>query len=59
MAKKEEKYEVLIEVSASQIKKMKEMADTILKNQGIEPEIYWYERYYEFVMNNVTQLQKP
>jgi hypothetical protein len=56
MAKKEEKFEILMEVSASQMKKTKEMADKILKNKGIEPSSYWYEKYHELVMENLEYL---
>lgn len=54
--KKEEKIEILMEVTSTQMKKTKEMADTILKNQGIEPTAYWYEKYHELVMNNLEYL---
>lgn len=56
--KKEKNIEILMEVSPTQMKKTKEMADTILKNKGIEPTAYWYEKYHELVMENLEYLYK-
>ena len=56
--KKEKNIEILMEVSPTQMKKTKEMADNILKYKVIEPTAYCYEIYHELVMENLEYLYK-
>lgn len=56
--KKEQPIEVLMEVSPAQRKKMAQMANTVLKNMGIDPNAYWYEQQYKLVIDNIGKLNE-
>ena len=51
--KKEQPIEVLMEVTPAQRKKMAQMANTVLKNMGIDPNAYWYEQQYKLLIYNI------
>ena len=56
--KKEQPIEVLMEVTPAQRKKMAQMANTVLKNMGIDPNAYWYEQQYKLVIDNIGKLNE-
>ena len=56
--KKEQPIEVLMEVTPAQRKKMAQMANTVLKNMGIDPNAYWYEKQYKLVIDNIGKLNE-
>lgn len=56
--KKEQPIEVLMEVTPAQRKKMAQMANTVLKNMGIDPNVYWYEQQYKLVIDNIGKLNE-
>lgn len=56
--KKEQPIEVLMEVTPTQRKKMAQMANTVLKNMGIDPNAYWYEQQYKLVIDNIGKLNE-
>ena len=56
--KKEQPIEVLMEVTPAQRKKMAQMANTVLKNMGINPNAYWYEQQYKLVIDNIGKLNE-
>ena len=56
--KKEQTIEVLMEVTPAQRKKMAQMANTVLKNMGIDPNAYWYEQQYKLVIDNIGKLNE-
>ena len=56
--KKEQPIEVLMEVTPAQRKKMAQMANTVLKNMGIDPNAYWYEQQYKLLIDNIGKLNE-
>ena len=56
--KKEQPIEALMEVTPAQRKKMAQMANTVLKNMGIDPNAYWYEQQYKLVIDNIGKLNE-
>ena len=56
--KKEQPIEVLMEVTPAQRKKMAQMANTVLKNMGIDPNAYWNEQQYTLVFDNIGKLSE-